>query len=164
MATMKPDALVKHLLPDPLQHADLRVLAGFLGKSQRKGHWRMYQTPTLDAHVEFAEEDVVHSHSSDDAGNKLGGTVVWLKRDANIVHSQSSSREAQADFVKGAITSRAWAREDRGCHVPPTPVQAQIFLSFAGHANSCVSDICDYLAMPSWISGGDVFCTFNCRD
>lgn len=155
---LKSDALVERLLPDPSQPADLRVLVGFLGESPRKGHWRLYQTPTLDAHVEFAEKDVVHSHSSNDDGNRLGGTIVWVRRAANLVHTQSCSREAQADFMKGAITARAWAGDRRGCFTPPAPVQAQIFLSFAGNANSCVSDICDTFSS-SFMSGGSVYCT-----
>jgi len=47
--------------------------------------------------------------------------------------------------------------------MPSGPVK-HFFLSFAGHANSCVHDICNVFIAPSFLAGGDVLCTFNCDD
>jgi hypothetical protein len=100
---LKPDALIERIAPDASEVPDVRVLAGFLGKSTRRGYWRLYLTPTLNEYVEFAEDDVVHSHSLETDENRLGGTVVWVRREANLVQTCSVSREAQADFLQGNI-------------------------------------------------------------
>jgi len=157
---LKPDPLLERLLPDASQTPDVRVLVGLLGKSTRDGHWRLYLTLTLNEYVEFAEDDVVHSHTFERDESQLGGTAIWLKREANTHHTKSVSREAQADFLHGAITSGALKRLDP-CKIQAVPAQQAIFLSFEGRANSCVSDICDLMA-PSFMSGGDVLCTFSC--
>jgi hypothetical protein len=166
---LEPDALIERLVPDASQIPDVRVLIGFLGKSTRERYWRLYLTATLNEYVEFARDDVVHSHALESDESPLGGTVVWLKREANLQHTQSASREAQADFLQGAIAASALGRVLLGRGkgggtdlVPLAPMNAAIFLSFAGHANSCVSDICKFMA-PSFMSGGDVLCTFNCE-
>jgi hypothetical protein len=170
---LKPDALTERLVPDASQIPDVRVLGGFLGKSTREGYWRLYLTPTLNEYVEFAEDDVVHSHTLESDESQLGGTVIWVRREANLQHTRSASREAQADFLQGVIAASAWgrgrltrARRDlfASClgACPDYPQRADIFLSFAGHANSCVSDICNNFMAPSFLAGGDVQCTFNC--
>ena len=100
---LKPDALIERIAPDASEIPDVRVIAGFLGKSTRRRHWRLYLTPTLNEYVEFAEDDVVHSHSLETDENRLGGTVVWVRREANLVHTRAVSREAQADFLQGNV-------------------------------------------------------------
>jgi hypothetical protein len=160
---LEPDELVQHLVQDASHVPDVRVLGGFLGKSNREGYWRLYLTPTLNEYVEFAEDDVVHSHTFESDESQLGGTVIWVRREANLQHTRSASREAQADFLQGAIAASVLGcgHLTRACpdYVQLAPQQANIFLSFAGHANSCVSDICNNFMAPSFMGGGNVFCT-----
>jgi hypothetical protein len=165
---LEPDAVIEYLVPDASEIPDVRVLVGFLGKSTRRGHWRLYLTPTLNENVEFAEDDVVHSHSLETDENRLGGTVVWVRREANLVHTQAISREAQAEFLQGEVAASALGPDHRGRVrrglTYPNYVQlvhAATVLSFEGHANSCVADICNKM-VASFMAGGDVLCTFNC--
>ena len=166
---LTPDAMIERLVPEATNIPDVRVLTGFLGRSAREGYWRLYQTATLDEYVEFAEDDVVHNRALDKQDSPLGGTVVWVRREANLQHTRSASREAQADFLQGTIAALLHGKLGRtrpgvtGDRPGPVgPLNAQIFLSFAGHANSCVSDICNNFMAPSFMSGGDVLCTFSC--
>ncbi|HBY94405.1 MAG TPA: hypothetical protein DEP84_10665 [Chloroflexi bacterium] len=92
-------------MPDASQVPDVRVMLGFLGKSTRKGHWRLYLTLILNEYVEFAEDDVVRSRSLGREESALGGAVVWVRREANLLHTRSVSREAQADFLRGDIAA-----------------------------------------------------------
>lgn len=155
---MEPDEIVENLVRDPADVPDVRVLVGYLGRSTRSGHWRLYLTPDLRSYVEFREDEVVHSKQLDHKNSPLGGTVVWVKREANLKHSQATSREAQADFLQGAIRARMVQR------TPPSvrrPLVAQLVpFSPSFHFFS----ICDELAAPSFMSGGDVFCggSFEC--
>jgi hypothetical protein len=154
---LEPDALIKQLLPDAAQLPDLRVLVGFLGKSTRQGYWRLYFTLTLDEYVEFAETDVVHSHAFDADESQLGGTVIWVQRDANLKHTRTVSREAQADFLQGAIAnSVAKGVRRSGRRMAAFQPQYVQFGSVAIHA-SCVREFCEFVAN-SFLGGGDVYC------
>ncbi len=156
---LEPDDLINRLLPDASQLPDVRVLVGFLGKSTRQGYWRLYFTLTLDEYVEFAETDVVHSHAFGSEESRLGGTLVWVRREANLQHTRTVSREAQADFLQGAITNSLAKRVRRGTGgrgmVAFQPHYVQ-FGSVAVHP-SCVHEFCEYVAN-SFLGGGDVYC------
>jgi hypothetical protein len=156
---MKPDAITERLVPDPSHVPDVRVVAGFLGNTTREGYWRLYLTADLTTYIEFRQEDVVHSEQLKPEDSPLGGTVVWIKRDANVRRIRTTSREAQADFLQGAIKAHLKRR------TPPTgmrpPLVAQVLpFSPSFHFWS----ICDELAAPSFLGGGDVFCggSFEC--
>jgi hypothetical protein len=156
---LEPDDLINKLLPDASQLPDVRVLVGFLGKSTRQGYWRLYFTLTLDEYVEFAETDVVHSHAFGNEESRLGGTLIWVRREANLQHTRTASREAQADFLQGAITNSIAKRVRRGAAgrgmVAFQPHYVQ-FGSVAVHA-SCVREFCDFV-VKSFLGGGDVYC------
>jgi hypothetical protein len=162
---LKPDALIERLVPDASEIPDVRVLVGFLGKSTRQGHWRLYLTPTLSEYVEFAQDDVVHSHAFGGDDSRLGGTVVWAKRSANLRHTRTGSREAQADFLQGALSASV-SRRGRG-HCPGPRVlgwQPQLYhLSSLALNVSCVREFCDFVAAtwPSDWSEGVAGCTWE---
>lgn len=155
---MKPDQIVERLVPDPTNIPDVRVLAGFLGKTNRKNHWRLYLTTNLTNYVEFDQDDVVHSEQLEGDEYPLGGTVIWINRDANLQHMQLTSREAQADFLQGRM--RAGVRR-RNPAIGGQLTAAAVPFTPSFHFFS----ICDELAAPSFLSGGDVFCggSFQCN-
>lgn len=156
---LEPDELIKRLMPDASQVPDVRLLVGFLGKSTREGYWRLYLTLTLNEYVEFDEDDVVFSHPLEDDENRLGGTLVWVRRDANLQHTRTVSREAQADFLQGAISSSVSRRRGRfGPSRRMLGFQPQQYhlASVAVHV-SCVHEFCDWIVY-SFLAGGDVFC------
>jgi hypothetical protein len=160
---LKEEEIVRSLVPDPAQPPDVRVLVGFLGKSAQERSWRLYVTPNFSEYVEFAEADVVHSRTLQTGpSTPLGGTVVWLKRGANVMRVRTTSREAQADFLQGSIARRI------AC--PPggrsfTPAHRHLATPFQTVHVSCVADFCDFVAL-SFLGGGDVFCggggTWDC--
>jgi hypothetical protein len=155
---LKPDGLVEHLAPDPSALPDVQILVGFLGKSVRAGCWRLYTTAVLNEYVEFTEDDLVHHRSLSPDESQLGGTVVWLKRGTNLQRTRMASREAQADFLQGAIAMRRNPALGRG------PEALGVF-GAGGPATgvSAVREFCDF-KVSSWLAGGDVFCTgsFEC--
>ena len=81
-------------------------MVGFLGKSARAGYWRLYLTQKLNDYIEFHEDDVVHSQSLATERNPLGGTVIWVKRDAKLLRTRTTTVQAQAEFFRGDIMSR----------------------------------------------------------
>ena len=102
MSEQKPDGLAAELVPDPTKLPDLVVLRGFLGNSTRAGYSRLYVDVTFSAFVEVADEDVLARRSLEDS---LGGTVLWVKRDAAVLRATVCLAQEHASFLKGQITS-----------------------------------------------------------
>jgi hypothetical protein len=102
---LKSDEIVEQIVSDPSHIPNMIVLVGFLGTSNRTGHWRIYTTPSLSEYIEFREEDVVHSKSLVTEQNPLGGTIVWINHDANLLHTRAVSGQAQEEFLQGDIMS-----------------------------------------------------------
>jgi hypothetical protein len=104
-ADLKQDPLVDKLRPDPSQPApDVASLVGFLGKASGSGRWRLYLSAELNEFVEIAEADIVASESIATERNPLGGTRLWIKRDAKLPYTRIESRQVQAEFLQGKIT------------------------------------------------------------
>jgi hypothetical protein len=103
--SLQQDALVERLVPDPGKRQPTVQLTGWLGKSTEDGTWLLYLTPQLDDYVQFSENDVVHSQALPTKDSPLGGTVVWLHAETPLQHIQVLTRQAQAGFLSGDITS-----------------------------------------------------------
>src|SRR6266404_8039273 len=102
---LKEDEVIARLVPDPAVPADVIRMTGYLGKSVRRGYWRLYRTLELNNYLEIAEDDIVHSQSlASQEDSSRGGTLLWVRRDAILHHTRTESRQAQAELLKGDIT------------------------------------------------------------
>jgi hypothetical protein len=110
MAEQKPDDLAAKLVPDPTKLPDVVVLRGYLGKSTRAGYSRLYVTLSFNEYVEVADDDVVANRSLAPDQDPLGGTVLWVKRDATLLRATVCSAQEQAAFLRGGITASALRR------------------------------------------------------
>ena len=104
-AELRQDELIEKLVPDPAAPPDVIVLVGFLGKSSRAGYVRLYLTPKLNDYFEIPEKDVILTQSLATELNPLGGTIVWVRREAELLHTRTTPAQAQAEFLQGGITS-----------------------------------------------------------
>ena len=102
-AELRQDELIEKLVPDPAAPPDVIVLVGFLGKSSRAGYVRLYITPKLNDYFEIREKDVVLTQSLATELNPLGGTVVWVRREADLLHTRTTAAQAAAEFLGGPI-------------------------------------------------------------
>jgi hypothetical protein len=110
---LKQDEVIARLVPDPADPPHVMRLAGYLGKSARRGFWRLYLTLELSDYVEVAEDDIIHSQALVSQDDPLAGTVVWVRSDATLQHVRTESRQAQAEFLQGDITG-AFLANTRG--------------------------------------------------
>lgn len=101
---LNSDKLITALVADPAQVPNLKTRVGWMGKSSREGYWRLYFTLELNNYIEFRESDVVHTQSLETQLNSLGGTVVFLQREAELLHTRTTSTQAQAEWLSGDIT------------------------------------------------------------
>jgi hypothetical protein len=72
---------------------------GFLlGKSERKGFWRLYLSQDLTQYLEFRKIDTLYAEQNVDTT-----TTVWLTPDAVVEEVQTA--RSSADFLGGEIVS-----------------------------------------------------------
>lgn len=111
---MEEEEFIQKLVPNPSQPPDVQLLGGYLGKSSQDGYWRLYLNPELTSYVDIAEKDIVHSQSAKNNQNSLGGTLLWVRRGTEIKATRTTSRESQADFLRGAIAASIARRGGAG--------------------------------------------------
>lgn len=99
------DRLIDNLVPSPNQIQPMVTLTGLLGKGSQEGTWRLYLTPEFNEYVEFAEPDAVHTQPLSQDQSLWGGTTVWFRAGTPLRHTYIASRQVQADFLQGGITS-----------------------------------------------------------
>lgn len=106
---LKQDRLVEKLLLDLSQeHPDVRILVGYVGRSSQPEYWRLYLTPVLDVYVEIPQDAIVHSQSLANEQNPMGGTMLWVKHDTDVVLCRRTNlRQRQGQFLSGEIVSQA---------------------------------------------------------
>ncbi len=88
---------------------EARVLFGFLKQDPDNAEIaRLYLTLDLDDYIEFRAADALGSHSLENLQNPLGGTVVWVKRSAQLkwISAENRTEQGTADFIRGAIVDR----------------------------------------------------------
>lgn len=102
---LKEEEFIQSLVPNPSQPPDVQLLGGYLGKSSQAGYWRLYLNPELTSYVDIAEKDIVYSQAANNNQNSLGGMLLWVRRGAEIKATRTTSRESQADFLRGAIAA-----------------------------------------------------------
>lgn len=98
------EALRKHLGAA----GGLTVLVGYPTESDRGDVYRrLYLTPDLSAYVDILTDDIVSTLRLPTTQYPLGETVVWIKRDAQLryTHTSTISRQIQAGFLHGEIAS-----------------------------------------------------------
>jgi hypothetical protein len=172
---LSEDELVARLVPDPATGPPhVRSLVGLLGKSATPGMWRLYLNPQLTEYVEFTEDDIVHSESlAKSERNPIGGTMVTLRGSATLRHVRAESRETQAEFLQGNITSRflPGARATPGQGSLPvatpsvavsisalvcTPIVVSIYSAVACETNDCTESFKCQTTLT--FCGGSDFC------
>jgi hypothetical protein len=102
---LKQDQLVEQLLPNPAEPQATIQLRGWLGKGVQEGSWRLYLTPQLDEYVQFQDKDILHMQPIPAEQSPLGGTLIWLPAGTSLQHTRVATRQLQADFLSGGITS-----------------------------------------------------------
>jgi hypothetical protein len=110
------DNLVSSLNIDPAAGSGVSVLRGYAGESDQAGHRRLYLSPALDSYVDIPDDAVVESREipTDASPLGLGGTVVWVRKDADLLVKRMITRKVSGDFLEGAIASSSMGPATRG--------------------------------------------------
>jgi hypothetical protein len=97
-----PDELVEQLGSDG---AGAVLLAGWVGRGDEDGQWRLYRTPELVEWVEFSDGDVLRTEKIPTDRALSGGQMIWFRPEAKLRVVVRRSQEVQAEFLRGAVMS-----------------------------------------------------------
>jgi hypothetical protein len=91
---------------DPLRVPDITSFIGYVGKSSSEDHIRLYSDLEFRNYLEIKRDDILHSEKLSDKVLEFGGTQLWIKADAEILHIEINQVKQQAKFLSGQITQR----------------------------------------------------------
>ena len=118
------------------------VFVAYVGERltiKRKSYRRLYTRATLDTYVEVLEDDIVASRRLPDTQSLIGGSVVWVRRDAHVQHLQTTALQAQAGMLAGGDFARQSSTSSL-TSIPPAIFQSsglQPFALRASHHINC---------------------------
>jgi hypothetical protein len=92
---------IAKIVKDPNNPPDTVMLTGYLGASSEDGHTRLYFDPGLGSYVEIPDDAILHVEPV--AGDSLGASHVWIKRDAVLIHGAAGSQRPKGTFLEGQI-------------------------------------------------------------
>lgn len=98
---------VSQVVKDPKSPPDALLLQGFPGASSEKGHTRLYFDAQLTSYVEIPDDSILFSRELASAQSPLGGSYVWIKRDAQVIPGGAGSGRVKAAFLEGPIIGAA---------------------------------------------------------
>jgi hypothetical protein len=111
---LEPEEFVDKLVGDPATAGpEVLVLTGWVGRSTRDGHVRLYLTPDLVEYVSIPTEDVLHTEKVPAERAGLAATRVWLRATAEIQHTQRMPGSAARHFLGGPAASTFLSRFGR---------------------------------------------------
>lgn len=123
---LTPHPVVEKLVPEPGSPADVVQIVGYIGRSARPEHYRVYMSlQQLDEYVDVPVAAVVHHEDVPDTEMAHGGTRLWLQASAEVVHETRQSTRTEARFLEGSIADEylqdAPADPQGGFDQPYTP-------------------------------------------
>ena len=97
------DDFVGRIVQDPNEPPNVMLLSGYLGSSSEEGHVRLYLDEELCRYVELPEKAIRHTQELPPEQSPLGGSLVWIDRDAEVLHGAAGSERRKATFLEGQI-------------------------------------------------------------
>src|SRR5215469_9292404 len=93
------DKILSRLKGEGQTPTGVTSFTGLLGKSPRAGYWLLYLSLDMNRAVEIREEDIIHSEQlapDKSPFGSLGGTQVFVKQDAQVTATTTSSQTKDA--------------------------------------------------------------------
>lgn len=100
---LRYDDFVGRIVQNPKEPPGVTLLSGYLGSSSEEGHVRLYLDEELCRYVEIPEKTIRHTQELSPEQSPLGGSLVWIDRDAEVLHGAAGSERRKATFLEGQI-------------------------------------------------------------
>src|SRR5579863_3140787 len=101
--TPRLDEFVSKIVTDPKQPPNVLSLFGYLGASSQAAHIRLYFDPQLSDWIDIPEDAILFSQAIHKEQSPLGGSLVWIMRDAEVIHAAVGAGQLKAKFLEGRI-------------------------------------------------------------
>ncbi len=102
---LKSDNFVAKIVTDPKQVPDALLLRGFMGASSEDKHTRLYFDAQLSSYVEIPDDGILYTQDLSTETSPLGGSYVWINKDAVLVYGKASAERTRAKFLEGPIVN-----------------------------------------------------------
>jgi hypothetical protein len=103
---LTPDALIEQLVPDPSNPPSVVGLDGYLGRSAKEGHIRLYRDLSVSYWLEIPREAIYYTDTVDVEGKFRRLSVVWVDRNARVQpHVTSTDDRVIVEFLRGEFTA-----------------------------------------------------------
>lgn len=127
---LRYDEFVGRIVQDPNAPPSVTLLSGYLGSASEEGHVRVYLDEELCRYVEIPEKAIRHTQELSPEQSPLGGSLIWIDRDAEVLHGAAGSERRKATFLEGQIAqdymgggfdhlSGGTTTQTRECVAPP---------------------------------------------
>jgi hypothetical protein len=122
MPELKYDEFVSRIVTDPTNPPDVLLITGYLGKSSEPGYIRFYLDEELSDYVEIPESAILHTQEMSKEESPLGGSYVWIQRNAQLIHGPVGPGRMTASFLSGRIQRQQLAAPAAAAPVPALPI------------------------------------------
>jgi hypothetical protein len=97
------DEFIAKVVPDPKKPGEALLVTGFLGASSEPEHTRIYWDASLSSYVDAETADILHAEPLGKEQSPLGGSCIWLKRDAQVFFGSAGGQRTQGKFFQGPL-------------------------------------------------------------
>lgn len=146
------DSFVARVVGDPAKPNDTILLTGFLGASSEPGFTRLYMDAALTDYKDVPTDAILHSEPIPAAISSLGGSYLWLRKDAEVLHGKVGTDRQKARFLEGPIMAAIG-----GSAGAANPMGFQPTLHCPSDAIPCPTDVCPSVGSPC-ASGSPMHC------
>ncbi len=133
---VKNDEFVSKIVTDPKNPPNTLLLKGFIGASSEAGHIRLYMDSALSDYVEIPESAVLYAQQLTKEESPLGGSNVWIQRDASLIHGPILAARPKASFLEGRIMTT------HACAVQGRPFLPKTVMITCTDVGPCPTDAC----------------------
>ncbi len=99
----QPHPLVEKLVADPASPPEVTQIDGYLGRSSRADHVRVYHSLSLDQYTDIPESALLHVEDLSKEQIEFGGSRLWVNARAEVVRENRQPVRTEARFLEGSI-------------------------------------------------------------
>ena len=115
----KAENFVSKVVKDAKQPPDTLLLMGYPGASSEKGYTRLYFDAQLSNYVEIPDAAILHTQEIPAERSALGGSYIWIDRNAELIHGKVGVDRPKAKFLEGPIFQEFMRGAQFGGAAPP---------------------------------------------
>jgi hypothetical protein len=98
------DEFVAKVRPSPDTNEQVQFLTGYVGRSSKRGHIRLYVDATLSTYIEIPTADILHALPKTKEEDPLGGSRLWVKKESKLaVGNDFMETRTKEEFTKGSL-------------------------------------------------------------